>query len=647
VPQLFGLILTLLPILRGFFIVTILPAAGPLLKFLLSRSSRIPTYLQLLWTIYGDSEPNSEARKYLTSVLLVLSSILTFVTYSYVPMTAVPVVGAFTTPIAALIAMTVSLAALDILFSLNQDYLAQRYPEAYVELRADVDALSTAVGRSHWDVVIQQTQWLLDSVKSKVDPDQNYDNTLLASINALTAYLRNPEQDDSLSPDEINQRLVTEALPPMAKMGGSMAEGLVAGAATGLGASGVASSLFAPATMLTSVKAALGLTGGSAIVSASAYTALTVAAPIGLALVAGAGACFGASALRTKGEKDKLSRFLADVLIAALPVAWVDDKLCDDERDVLEKLLLNGAIAEVEQQRVRQAMADAITFDQVLQQGLLKAHNPHKQQMKHRLILCTAYELAKANGLIGLEEVSLHDRMAKVMGFSPAEVSEVRRLTLLKSGVNLRDRIQVCLGNLCEQQVDAIVNSTNPNFLPMKRPLGWFKRSQSEALDQAIHRSAGPALQVACKALAQGEGANLAQVTPGFELPAEWIIHTIAPVWNTRSDATAQLERCYRQSLELAQQEQLITIAFPALGTSQGCFPVGQASQIAVREIHQFLSRNLMTEEVRIVCQDEATLKVYQQAVNQELGEPGEFVSVVTKPGEESPEAALATATTC
>ncbi len=641
-PQLFGLICELLPGLGVFLVESIMPAAAPLLKFLLKRSIRIPAYLQLIWTIYSDSEPDSEARKYLTGVLLVLSSILTFVTYSYVPMTAVPVIGAFTTPVAALIAMTVSLAALDVVFTLNQGYLALRYPDAYAEVKADVGELSKAIGASHWDVIVEQTQSLLDSIKSKVDPEQNYSNTLLASINALTVYLRHPEQDESLSPDEINHRLVAEALPPMAKIGGSVAEGLVAGAATGASVSGVAGSLFAPATMFTSVKAALGLgaVSGSTVVSASTYAALTVAAPIGLAFVAGAGACFGASALRTKGEKDKLSRFLADVLIAALPIAWVDGELCDDERDVLDRLLLNAAIAEADQRRVRQAMDDSMTFDQVLHGGLFKAQNPKKQQMKSRLILCTAYELAKADGAISLEELSLHDRMAKVMSFSPPEVAEVRRLTLLKSGINLRDRIQISLGDLCEQQVDVIVNSTNPNLLPKAQPLGWLQRNQPEVLDRAVHQAAGPEMHNACRALAITEAMPV-RMTPGYQLPADWVIHSVCPELTETADAQAQLGSCYRESLELAEQHQLKTIAFPALGTGQGGFSAEQSAKVAVHEIYHFLARHLALEEVHIVCQDEVTLAAFNQAVEQEFASVGELVSIALPAQADSSQEAL------
>jgi hypothetical protein len=186
--QVMELMMSVAPGLLQLFTSVFIPIAGELLKFTLPRLVRIPLYLRLLWTIYQDKQFNSEARKYLTSVLLLLGSILTFIVYSYVPWTGLPIIGVFTTPIASMMALVISLAALDSILILNRAYLAEKYPEEFVLVSSDINELEKVMGKS-WDEMLKQTQALLDTVKTSIDPDGNYDDTILASINSLVSYL--------------------------------------------------------------------------------------------------------------------------------------------------------------------------------------------------------------------------------------------------------------------------------------------------------------------------------------------------------------------------------------------------------------------------------------------------------------------------
>ena len=617
-PQSIGLIMQAVPGLLQLFTSTIVPVAGQLLKFTLPRFAKIPIYLRLLWTIYQDKELNSEARKYLTSVLLILGSILTFMAYSYIPLTGVPIIGAFTTPVAGMIAIVISLVSLDCIFTLHREYLTKKFPDEYQLISLDMNELAKIFGKS-WEDVVNQTQALLNSIKQDIDPNGNYDNTIFALINALISYLGDIQDNSSLPPDEINRRIVTEGLPPVAKIGGSLAEGVTVGTIAGAGAHGAATSVLVQAGFWTSVKTALGL-GSGIVVGASTYTALTLAAPIGLAVIAGVGVYHGAISVRNEGEKRKLSAFLGDVLIAALPMAWVDGNFSTEERDTLEKLLLNSAINEQDAKRVREAIDQHKSFEEVLYAGLLKEENPEKRRMKYRLLLCTAWELAKSDNAISSDEINLHNRMAKFMGMEEEEVNEIRRLILLKSGIDIRDRISVVQGDITKESVDAIVNSANNNLLPGTK-IGWLTLpGDSKKVDTAIHRAAGSLLQKECHSInkcAVGE----VKFTKGYDLPAQSIIHTVVPTWlDGKSQERELLAQCYQNILKIAHENSLGTIVFPALATGTGKFPLEQAARIAVTEVQRFLNNYFNVEQVKFVCLDEQTYQVYSQAIADIVG---------------------------
>ncbi|MCT7967765.1 macro domain-containing protein [Laspinema sp. D1] len=603
--------LQFIPAIMQLVVLVIVPVAGKFITFAMTKITKIPLYIQLLWKIYKDENIEGEARKYLTTALLIIGNILAFLVSSYIPLTGVPIIGAFTTPIAGAIALVVSLVTLDIVLELHRDYLTQQYQEEFTTIYADRNELVQNLGPS-WEKMVKETQKILDQVKSTLDPQKDYDSTIVALINALLAYLKTPSGNESLSPGEIQLRIVKEGLPPVAKIGGSFAEGAAAGVVAGAGVHGAAASVFVQAGFLTSIKAAIGLGGGIAV-SASAYSLLTLAAPLTIAAITGVGVSQGALFLRNQNEKRNLSKFLGDVLIAALPMAWVDGELSAQEKDTLETLCLNGAINDKDTKRVREALNKTPNFDEILCQGLLKEEKPEKAEIKHRLLLTTAWEFAKSDGRITPEEVELHNRIAKLTKVSPEEVEEIRRLVFLKSGINFADRLSLIWGNIEEQSVEAIVCSSNPTLLPHKK-FGLFMSSSNRSkVDGAIHQSAGAEMEKECRALQSCEIGE-AKLTPGYKLPAPWVIHTVTPIWREGQGQEEELlANCYRNCLNLARKQHLKSIAFPALGTGTGQFPLEIAAQIAISEIKQFLSIYFQVEQVVLVCQDDQTYKVYGQ----------------------------------
>jgi len=164
-------------------------------------------------------------------------------------------------------------------------------------------------------------------------------------------------------------------------------------------------------------------------------------------------------------------------------------------------------------------------------------------------------------------------------------------------------RLAAVQGDITRQAVDAIVNAANSTLLG------------GGGVDGAIHRAAGIRLRLHCATLG-GCATGAAKLTPGFNLPARWVIHTVGPVW--RDGAHGEDDRltdCYRHCLQLAQAQGVRTLAFPAISTGAYGFPLERATHIAVRTVRAVLAQQELPAQVLFVCFDPATLQCYQQAL--------------------------------
>ena len=157
-------------------------------------------------------------------------------------------------------------------------------------------------------------------------------------------------------------------------------------------------------------------------------------------------------------------------------------------------------------------------------------------------------------------------------------------------------RIEATQGDITAEQVDAVVNAANSSLLG------------GGGVDGAIHRAAGPELLEACRPLG-GCPTGDAKATPGFRLPARWVIHTVGPVWRGGTAGEPELlASCYRRSLEVADEVGARTVAFPAISTGVYGYPREQAAEIAVTTLR---TTRTSVELVRLVAFDRATLELY------------------------------------
>lgn len=166
--------------------------------------------------------------------------------------------------------------------------------------------------------------------------------------------------------------------------------------------------------------------------------------------------------------------------------------------------------------------------------------------------------------------------------------------------------IRIILGDITKiDYVEAIVNAANTSLLG------------GGGVDGAIHRAAGPKLLEECRML-HGCKTGQAKITKAYNLSCKYVIHTVGPVWNNGAyyDEKEMLANCYRNSLQLAVENQIRSIAFPSISTGVYRFPVEQAAQTAMKAVQAFLEANPgKVEDVIWVLFDENTENAYRKAL--------------------------------
>jgi len=169
---------------------------------------------------------------------------------------------------------------------------------------------------------------------------------------------------------------------------------------------------------------------------------------------------------------------------------------------------------------------------------------------------------------------------------------------------DLIERLEVYQGDITRLEVDAIVNAANTRLLG------------GGGVDGAIHRAAGPELLEACRKIG-GCPTGEARITAGYRLPADWVIHTVGPIYRGVPADSQMLTACYRNSLELAAQKKVGTVAFPAISCGVYGYPIDKAARLAIETTLSFLKDQPFPDQVMFVLFSEKDATVYRDTLSE------------------------------
>lgn len=162
-----------------------------------------------------------------------------------------------------------------------------------------------------------------------------------------------------------------------------------------------------------------------------------------------------------------------------------------------------------------------------------------------------------------------------------------------------KSKLKVIQNDITTLRVDAVVNAANSTLLG------------GGGVDGAIHRAAGPQLLEECSKLG-GCPTGQAKITQAYRLPAEFVIHTVGPVWSGGRNGEAELlASCYKESMTLATQYDITTIAFPAISCGIYGYPLEQAAKIAIRTLEDFVATSNRIRQILLICFNDDVYTTY------------------------------------
>jgi O-acetyl-ADP-ribose deacetylase (regulator of RNase III) len=171
----------------------------------------------------------------------------------------------------------------------------------------------------------------------------------------------------------------------------------------------------------------------------------------------------------------------------------------------------------------------------------------------------------------------------------------------------INNKIEVIKGDITKVTADAIVNAANSSLMG------------GGGVDGAIHRAGGPEILEACRKIVARQGGcktGEAVITTGGKLPAQFVIHTVGPVWQGgHNQEKEKLANCYKNAMQLAVENGCKTVAFPNISTGVYGFPKAEAAKIAVKTVADILERNIAIDKVIFVCFDDENYQLIKEQI--------------------------------
>ncbi len=222
--------------------------------------------------------------------------------------------------------------------------------------------------------------------------------------------------------------------------------------------------------------------------------------------------------------------------------------------------------------------------------------------------------LQEVNRGRGCTDVCDLESVKEIIGSSPTMTKDV--IPMLDTGIS--KKLYLWQGDITTLKVDAIVNAANSQLLGCFAPL-------HACIDNCIHTFAGIQLRLACNELMkkQGheEGTGLCKITPAYNLPSRFVLHTVGPIITTvvSTREKIQLASCYKNCLETASSNQLESVAFCCISTGVFRFPAVLAAQIAVETVEKWLSENLDSSVKKVIFNvfGNKDLEIYKKVLSQ------------------------------
>jgi tellurite resistance protein len=434
----FSIILQSLPIIIKIMTIavsTMISVMGALLPVCISRAKKIPNHIETLCKLFSHSDLNNQAKIYLAVILIGITGIIPFIVFSFIPFTGTALISMLTVPLAIMLSFLMVCLSYELVIipiMNNQPAIFKPLESEILSIKEDYLKIKSTVGPK-WDKFSQKASKYIEKHAENI---KKMGKEADIQINRLCEYI-----EESITPslNELKICIDSNSITTLSKNDIEMIQEKMAawqkvGLATifslsaGTGVAVATQSVLVP-TSLTALVANMFGMGSGVVVGVSTYALMTVYAPIAVGGVTFLMAIKGFKSL----EKIKLSKFMSDVIISAIPMVYADGIDNNEERLLIEKLKNNPVIQDKDKARIDEAYKSKVDLNYVINNHLMHEKNIQKFTIKKRLLLSIIWSIAKADGKMHPNEIKLHNEISKIFEVEENYCEEVRRLLPVNS----------------------------------------------------------------------------------------------------------------------------------------------------------------------------------------------------------------------